>query len=433
MHPNLRGTVDMKIGFVSMPLAGHLNPMTALARKLRSRGNEIVFFGLPDAEGIVRHAGLNFIPFGEAEYPVGATPAAYAHLAKLKGEDVIRYSFQEMHPRRCQVMLKRLPQKLSAAGIDSLVIDTIHYFVELIPMTLGMPYVHVWNVLPIDTSGATPPCIFGWPYEDTPEAVARNLRGAKTIEAAFAPVLEVGKSWAEQHGLHIDWRKPNPTLSELAVITQTPKEFDFPGIPWPEAFRYTGPFHDDEGRASIPFPWDKLTGPPLIYASLGTLVNGLDHVLRTILHAVAKLPRTQLVLAMGSNANQDDLGPIPSNAIVVPRAPQIELLKRAVLCITHAGINTTLEALTLGVPLVAIPVGFDQPGIGARIAYYGLGESVPIATLSTEGLAAAVQKVLEGQSYRVKARKFQTRIAAIRGLDVAADVIEHAFVSYTVT
>jgi len=40
----------MKIGFVSMPLSGHLNPMTALARRLQSRGNEVVFLGVPDVE-----------------------------------------------------------------------------------------------------------------------------------------------------------------------------------------------------------------------------------------------------------------------------------------------------------------------------------------------------------------------------------------------
>jgi zeaxanthin glucosyltransferase len=62
---------------------------------------------------------------------------------------------------------------------------------------------------------------------------------------------------------------------------------------------------------------------------------------------------------MGNNIQIDDLGPIPASAIVVSKAPQIELLKRAELCITDAGINTTLESLALGVPAVAIPVGFD--------------------------------------------------------------------------
>jgi zeaxanthin glucosyltransferase len=62
----------MKIGLVSMPLSGHLNPMAALARRLQSRGNEVVFFGVPDVEPFARAAVLDFVPYGEAEYPVGS-------------------------------------------------------------------------------------------------------------------------------------------------------------------------------------------------------------------------------------------------------------------------------------------------------------------------------------------------------------------------
>ena len=53
----------MKIGFVSIPISGHLNPMTALARKLQSRGNEVVFIGVPDVEPFAHAAGLDFVPF----------------------------------------------------------------------------------------------------------------------------------------------------------------------------------------------------------------------------------------------------------------------------------------------------------------------------------------------------------------------------------
>jgi len=68
----------MKLGFVSMPVTGHLNPMTALARKLQSRGNEVEFIGLPDVEPVVRAANLNFVPFCEKEYPVGSVAKGYA-------------------------------------------------------------------------------------------------------------------------------------------------------------------------------------------------------------------------------------------------------------------------------------------------------------------------------------------------------------------
>ena len=60
----------MKIGFVSMPLSGHLNPMTALARRVQSRGHEVVFIGVPDVEPFSRAADLDFVPFCENEFPV---------------------------------------------------------------------------------------------------------------------------------------------------------------------------------------------------------------------------------------------------------------------------------------------------------------------------------------------------------------------------
>jgi zeaxanthin glucosyltransferase len=188
-----------------------------------------------------------------------------------------------------------------------------------------------------------------------------------------------------------------------------------------------GPFHDDGGREPVPFPWAKLNGKPLIYASLGTLVNALNNAYRTILEAVAKFPEMEVVLSVGRNVNPGDLGSIPSNAVVVSIAPQIELLKRAALCITHAGLNTALEALGEGVPMVAIPIGYDQPGVAARIAYHGVGEFVEVGNLTARHLSELIGKVTTNRGYRDKARWFQEVIAKTRGLDRAADIIERVF------
>jgi MGT family glycosyltransferase len=169
--------------------------------------------------------------------------------------------------------------------------------------------------------------------------------------------------YAEEMGLDISWNDPSATTSKLAVISQIPREFDYPDIPWPAWFHYAGPFHDGEGRTPIAFPWEKLSGEPLIYASLGTVVNGLEHVHKAILGAVGPLTGFQIVLSIGKFINPADLGPIPANTLLVAEAPQIELLKIAALCITHAGLNTVLETLAQGVPMVAIPNSYDQPGL----------------------------------------------------------------------
>jgi zeaxanthin glucosyltransferase len=417
----------MKIGFVSLPVTGHLNPMTALARKLQYRGNEVILIGVPDVGPIVRAANLNFVPFCEKEYPVGSVAKRWGGLAKLHGLDVAEYATRELVPDLIKASLQHLPAKLRDTGIEALVIDTVYRFLELVPMRLAMPYAQIWNVLPLDRSGSTPAYYFSWPYETTPQALARNIEGLKRISRLSAPVLAVAKSYAEVNGFQIDWNDPAATVSKLAVITQTPKEFDFPISSWPPQFHYAGPFHDDEGREPVPFPWEKLTGAPLIYASLGTLVNGMEHVYRTILEAVGRFPETQVVLSVGKNIKPGDLRPIPSNAIIVSTAPQIELLRRAALCVTHAGLNTALEALAQGVPMVAIPIGFDQPGVAARIAYHGVGEFVEIGDLTAERLAELIQRVRQNPNYRDRAHYFQKVIARTQGLDLAADVIGRAF------
>ena len=80
----------MKIGFISLPVVGHLNPMTALARRLQSRGHEIVFIGVPDVEPFARAAGLRFMAYCENEYPVGSIARIFAPVSRLRGLDVAR-------------------------------------------------------------------------------------------------------------------------------------------------------------------------------------------------------------------------------------------------------------------------------------------------------------------------------------------------------
>src|SRR6516165_4949477 len=120
-----------------------------------------------------------------------------------------------------------------------------------------------------------------------------------------------------------------------------------------------------------------------------TYTNTYKH----ILEAVRSLEDVQAVLSVGKNINPESLGPLPSNTIVVRSAPQIELLKRAALCITHAGLNTTLESLARGVPMVAIPIGYDQPGVATRIAYHRVGEFVEIGNLTARRLSELIAKV----------------------------------------
>ena len=166
----------MKIGFVSTPVAGHLNPMTALARRLELRGHEVVFIGFPDVEPFARAAGLDFVSYCEKEFPAGSIPELYRPVSKLHGLEVTRWSVRETSGDVFRAASEHLPQTLAENGVEALVIDTIHSFLQLVPMSLGMPFAQVWNILHIDFSGATPPCFFSWPHETTQRLLPGMLR-----------------------------------------------------------------------------------------------------------------------------------------------------------------------------------------------------------------------------------------------------------------
>ena len=165
----------------------------------------------------------------------------------------------------------------------------------------------------------------------------------------------------------------------------------------------------------------------MVYASLGTLQNRLQHVFHVIAQACVGLD-VQLVISLGGGINLESITQLPGQPIVVNYAPQLELLQKASLVITHAGLNTTLESLSHGIPMVAIPISLDQPGVAARIAWTGTGKVVPLSSLSVPRLCKAIKQVLTHEFYKTNAVQLQYAIHNAGGVTRAADIIESSFI-----
>jgi hypothetical protein len=90
------------------------------------------------------------------------------------------------------------------------------------------------------------------------------------------------------------------------------------------------------------------------------------------------------------------------------------------------------QSLARGVPMVVLPVAYDQPGVGARVEWSGAGRSIPVGRLSVDRLRDAVRVVLADPAYRARAGRLRTSIEAADGLSWAADLIEGAFGGRTV-
>jgi UDP:flavonoid glycosyltransferase YjiC (YdhE family) len=240
--------------------------------------------------------------------------------------------------------LDEAPDLLRRAGIELLLVDQVEPAGASVAEKLGIPFVTLSNALVTNEEPGIPPVFTTWPYSTSVAARLRN-------RVAYRFLATLTKPWRDAiNARRREWKLPEyrtiwDSCSPTAHISQLPGCFDFPRLQLPPQFHYMGPWHDRNVRPEIPFPYERLTGRRLIYASMGTLQNRVREVFREIAEACNGID-AQLVVSLGGGSTPQQVGPLPGNPIVVQMAPQLELLIRATLVITHAGLNTALESLS---------------------------------------------------------------------------------------
>lgn len=411
-----------RIGVVTLGVPGHLNPLSCLGRALQDAGHQVIFFQNLDHEEAVRQTGLGFVPVGEETFPRGRMASFYARLGELQGMAALRFTISIL-TERSRMFLRDGPAAVKQEGIELLLVDQVEPAGACVAERLELPFVTVSAALILNREPGIPPVFTHWPYSRSWWAQARNglmIRvQTRLIREWMATVNEQRREWGLQ-----PYRTFENAASPWAHLSQQPSCFDFPRRHLRNNFHYMGPWHDQRFRPPVPFPWEKLhAGRPLIYASMGTLQNRIGEAFREIAGACEGID-ADVVISLGGGSAPEQIGTLPGNPFVMSYAPQLELLSRATLTITHAGLNTALESLSAGVPMVAIPVGNDQPGVSARLKAAGVAEVLPFKKLSADRLRPLVKKVLASNEYRERARELGAQIRNTDGVTEAVGIVE---------
>ena len=398
-------------GVLFTPGIGHLNPMTTLAYELKQRGHRVSFVGIPYpvAKAKAEAAGLEFVAISDRNLSQ-ISNKDMLELKKKKGLAGIQYVV-DLIEKETSIFLELAPTAIrEAETIEALLIDQGLLGGEIVAEFLNLPYITVCCALLLNQEIGVPPFYTSWQYNPNWWALLRNAVGYQILNFS---TMKMKKAIAEYRQ---KWKLPggcDRNYLQLAILSQQPSEFEFPRQKLPQWFHFIGPLYRADLLSgtweAVPFPWEKLTGQPLIYASMGTLQNRLVDVFEKIATACEGLD-VQLVMSLGRSLMPEELPELPGNPIVVSYAPQLELLQKATLTITHAGLNTTLQSLSNGVPMVAIPISYEQPGIAARIVWTGVGEAIPLKRLSVSRLRKAITKVLTEDSYKQNAMRLQEAI-----------------------
>jgi MGT family glycosyltransferase len=162
---------------------------------------------------------------------------------------------------------------------------------------------------------------------------------------------------------------------------------------------------------------------PLVYVSLGTTFNDALAFYEACFEAFAEQPY-DVLLSTGGRAMT--LSEAPPNVRVVPFAPQMDVLARASVFVTHGGMNSANEGLWSGVPMVVVPQRGDQFLVAGRMAELGAGIALMPPEVTPQRLRGAVGRVLVEDSFREHARALGASLVAAGGAARAADEILEA-------
>jgi len=401
--------------------AGHLNPLIALALELQGRGHRVTFFEKPKIETRMSEAGLELCAIGKREERFRRKEPASGGAGPWSDLSTLRFNLRRI-AHDLDVYFRETEVAVRNEGVDSLIVNEIAVTGPTIAELLGIPYFILSTSIPHN---------FGWsPYRPFSgyrfrrswvSYFERELLEVSSVRMQ-GPIKRKVNHYRCSRGLGPIKGVPTP-YPPLAQITQLPECLDLPRRSFPEHFHYTGPFAQVGTRPNVEFPWERLDGRPLIYASLGTTRNAQAYILRMIAEACVGID-AQLLISLGGRFDRKMIEPLAGDPLVREFVPQLEILKRASLVVTHAGPNTVFESLMEGKPMVAIPMAHDQPAIAARLARLGVAEVLPVMRMSRSVIRDAVEKTLTKSSYRNAALKMQQKLRGLNGVERAADIME---------
>lgn len=364
----------MRVLFTTQPGFGHLNPLLPYAIAVRNSGHDVRFASAPAFADAIEHHGFAFNAIGPDF--TWEQPEAYFPLIA----DAAR-SGRAMDYANFEITWKRWNPEAAT--------DLLELFERWRPDVIVREFAE---------NGAT---------------FAGDVAGIPVVCAAWGALPNDGRRW----GAVTDWDRTLDCYAALCVTFGLAAEG--PGGAWERQLVLSGlppswlgdaqrgvrvrhfrlPL--DERSVGRRPDWLDAFGAerPLLYATLGAVFNRMRRLRAAILEALAEID-ADVLMTVGRNVDPTTIGPIPANVRVESFLAQSDVLARASLVVSHAGLGTMLGAIYAGVPMVVIAIDADQP-INAQSAEEA-GHAVALAlhqadasTLHDAASRAIVDPVLQ--------------------------------------
>jgi len=388
----------VRIMWFCIPAFGHTNPTVEFVRELVRRGHGIRYYSFEPFRERIEAAGASFVACDSLLPPL--TEDSQRRLKKVSTTEMSVQSF-----RTTANMDAMLARDIGEYRPDLVVSDSACFWGKLTAMKHRLPLVCSTTTFAFNRYSSRYMKQSFSELADILLGLPRMNREAKQLAALGYPVrsaLEIVQN-----------------DNETDTVVYTSPRFQ----PCSETFsaahyRFVGPCVRDVS------PVAKAGGRPLVYISLGTVINDRPDFYKTCVAAL-KETNADALISCGNDFDAASLAPLPPNIRIEPSVDQMAVLSRASLFITHCGMNSASEGLYMGVPELLYPQTGEQRAVARRVREMGAGRMLPEADARDPGrLRTLVLEALGDEALKKAALDMRSDLRACGGAPAAADYVE---------
>ena len=383
------------IFFFSLPAHGHVNPTLPLVRELTSRGHRVLYYDVEAFREKIEAAGAQFVPID------AYMPPAPEDIDRRAGKDFA--SLIEMAADLTLSLNERVAQDVAEHHPACVVGDSVCIWGKLRTRRHGLPFICSTTTFAFNDQSARL-------MKRQPGEVLRMLLGMPRMARKLRQLREHGHDAPDVISL-IGNDTKTPTIVYTSRLFQPMSET------FGDSYAFVGPSVMQRYPRR---PHDR----PLVYVSLGTVLNNAPDFYRSALQALSGMD-CDAILSIGDAVDPAALGPVPGNVRIFPRVNQLEVLAGADVFLTHCGMNSVSESLLCGVPMVLFPQHGEENAVAIRCEQLGAG--LRLKRPSASCIRSALEAVLGDDRYRRAAQTVAEDFARCGGAAEAADFVEAHF------
>jgi MGT family glycosyltransferase len=386
------------IAMFSIAAHGHVNPSLEVIRELVARGHRVTYAIPPVFADKVAGTGAEVKPWHSTLPSPDDDPSAWGDTLLDNVEPFLADAIQA------------LPQLIEAYDGDEP--DLVLHDITSYPARV---LAHRWGVPAISLS----PNLVAWKgYE---KEVAEPMWAEPKKTARGKAYYARFHAWLEENGItqHPDDFAGHPARSLVLIPRALQPHADRVDE---SVYTFVGSCQGDRASEG---DWTRPAGAEkAVLVSLGSTFTDRPDFYRECVRAFGGLPGWHLVLQIGRHVDPAALGVVPDNVEVRSWVPQLGVLRKADLFVTHAGAGGSQEGLATATPMIAVPQAVDQFGNADVLQGLGVARHIAASDATAEALREAALALVDDPEVAVRLQRIRAEMANEGGTRRAADLVE---------